>query len=381
MSDDDRVPAPGSDEHRYRSTLDSLLEGFQIIGHDWAYLYVNPAAARHGRQSPQELQGRKIWEAYPGIEETPLFAVLKRCMTDRRAASLENFFTFPDKTSRWFEIRVEPVPEGLCVHSIDIQHRKSAETALRQLNKELEQRVAARTRELQEVNEELEAFGYSVSHDLQAPLRHIGGFAGLLSERAQSGLDEQSQHYLKRIIEASRRMGSLIDDLLTFSRIGRAPIQKRPISLTDVVHEAQAQVAQDRAGTDIVWTVGQLPTVPADSGLMHVVFVNLLSNAVKFSRSRTPPRIEVSASRDETKGEIVIAVRDNGVGFEMRYADKLFGVFQRLHTEAEFEGNGIGLATVRRIIARHGGRVWAEGVVDQGATVYLALPLQGAGSG
>jgi PAS domain S-box-containing protein len=366
-------PASGADLP-FRSTLDHLLEGFQIIAHDWSYLYVNPAAARHGRRTPEELHGRKMWEAYPGIQDTPLFAVLTRCMRERTATSFENQFTFPNGTTRWFELRVVPVPEGLCVHSFDIQARKDADAALRRLNHELETRVAARTRQLTATNEELEAFSYSVSHDLRAPLRDIDTFVGELRQRGAASLDAESLGLLNRMSEAVDRMGRLMDDLLQFSRMGREALRKQRIRLEDAVGKAREQVSRNAGDRDIRWSIGSLPEVDADPALLHLALVNIFENAVKFTRGRSPARIDVSARSEEVLGEIVLAVHDNGVGFDSRSAGRLFGVFQRLHADAGFEGTGIGLANVRRIVSRHGGRTWAEGTVDGGATFYLALP-------
>ena len=366
-------PASGA-ELPFRSTLDHLLEGFQIIAHDWTYLYVNPAAARHGRRSPEELHGRKMWEAYPGIQDTPLFVVLSRCMRERTATSFENQFTYPNQTTRWFELRVVPVPEGLCVHSFDIQSRKDADAALRRLNQELETRVAARTRQLTATNEEIEAFSYSVSHDLRAPLRDIDAFVRALRERAASALDGEALDLLNRTAEAVGHMGRLMDDLLQFSRMGREALRKQRVGLGDAVRKAMEQVSRNQGDRDIKWTIATLPDVDADPALLHLALVNIFENAVKFTRGRSPARIDVSGQCDEVVGEVVLAIHDNGIGFDSRSAGRLFGVFQRLHADAGFEGTGIGLANVRRIVSRHGGRTWAEGTVDGGATFYIALP-------
>jgi signal transduction histidine kinase len=362
-------------DHPLRSTLDHLLEGFQIIAPDWTYRYVNPAAARHGRRTPDELHGRKMWDVYPGIQDTPLFAVLSRCMRERTATSFENQFTFPDQATRWFELRVVPVPEGLCVHSFDIQARKDADAALRRLNQELESRVAARTSQLRLLNEELEAFSYSVSHDLRAPLREIARDVESLRVLVGPTAGEEAQSLLRHAMDAAARMERLIDDLLSFSRVGREPLRKRRVDLADVVRRAQDEAARAAGGVrQVVWSVGQLPTVDADPALLHLAMVNLLSNALKFTEGRAPARIEISARSDEMAGEVVVAVRDNGIGFDASHAHRLFGVFQRLHAESAFPGSGIGLANVRRIIARHGGRTWADGAANAGATFYITLP-------
>jgi PAS domain S-box-containing protein len=253
-----------------------------------------------------------------------------------------------------------------------LEDQKRAEEEVVKLNAELEQRVSQRTSQLESVNKELEAFSYSVSHDLRAPLRHVNGYAELLSEQCQKELPEKGLHYLEEIIDSIRQMGVLIDDLLKFSRSGRVEMRESIIDMNRIVEEVSERLRQDNPQRNIEWSIAQLPSVRCDNAMMHLVWENLLSNAVKFTRTRKMARIEIGV-REENK-EFVFFVRDNGVGFDMQYAQKLFGVFQRLHSTAEFEGTGIGLANVHRIIARHGGRTWAEAEQDKGATFYFSLP-------
>jgi len=229
-----------------------------------------------------------------------------------------------------------------------------------------------RTRdELQAANKELEAFAYSVSHDLRAPLRHMAGFAELLQKRASSVLDDKSQRHMTMILESAKRMGSLIDDLLAFSRIGRVESQMTLVNLDQLVKEVVTEVRQETAGREIVWRIGSLPSCYGDRSMLRIVLVNLVSNAIKFTRQRELAQIEIGCT-DGNEHEVVVFIRDNGTGFDMQYVNKLFGVFQRLHHADEFEGTGIGLATVQRIISRHGGTVRAEGTLDQGATFYFS---------
>jgi PAS domain S-box-containing protein len=251
--------------------------------------------------------------------------------------------------------------------------RVRAEETVRQLNQELEQRVHDRTAQLEAVNKELEAFSYSVSHDLRAPLRHIDGFAELLRQQSASELGATGQRYLKTISDASKRMGALIDDLLVFSRMGRAELRRKKFSTDELVAEVIGEMAEDLSGRVIKWDIGRLPDVNADRSMLKQVWVNLISNAVKYSRQRDEAQIEIKGESNGS-GDLEFSVRDNGAGFDMAYAEKLFGVFQRLHQAEEFEGTGIGLANVRRIILRHGGRTWAEGKVNAGATFYFTLP-------
>jgi len=251
----------------------------------------------------------------------------------------------------------------------EVEHRMHREEEVRRLNQELAHRAA----ELEVTNKELESFAYSVSHDLRAPLRHIGGYAELLQKQASSLLDDKSHRYVKTILESSKRMGALIDDLLAFSRIGRAEAKMTAVSLEQLVKEAVAEVAQETSGRDIDWKIGAFPVCYGDRSMLKLVLINLIANAVKFTRARTRAEIEIGCV-DRTGNEVELYVRDNGAGFDMQYANKLFGVFQRLHPTEEFEGTGIGLATAQRIVHRHGGKIRAEGAVDQGATFYFSLP-------
>jgi len=227
--------------------------------------------------------------------------------------------------------------------------------------------------QLEESAEEMEAFAYSVSHDLRAPLRHMDGYLTLLSKRSYSMLDNPAKHYVDCALEASQRMGTLIDELLQFSRLGRAEMQKVPVDLNAIVVQMRRELEPATRGRTIQWHLNPLPKVAADTGMMRQVIENLLANAIKFTRNCATADIEIG-SRTAANDEVVLFVRDNGAGFDMRYYEKLFQVFQRLHGEQEFEGTGIGLANVRRVVERHGGRVWAEGAVGVGATFYFSLP-------
>ncbi len=278
--------------------------------------------------------------------------------------TFENRYRTKDGTYRWLQWRAVAVPERQTIYSAarDVTEDK-------RIAAELERRAT----ELAALNTELEMFSYSVSHDLRAPLRHVQGFAALLAKSPTAKLAETDRRWLATIDAAAMRMARLIDDLLTLSRTGRAALRKTPVAVATLIREARDELITDPNSARVTWVIDDLPTVVADPSLLRLVFVNLLSNALKYTRLQ-PDAVITIGTAPGGDGESVVFVRDNGVGFDMKYADKLFGVFQRLHADTQFEGTGIGLANVRRIVQRHGGRTWAEAEVDRGATFFVALP-------
>lgn len=282
-----------------------------------------------------------------------------------------------DGTLYWVDTTIVPFlnghgkPRQYIAIRADITDRKQAEEEIRTLNAELEARVARRTAELEAANKELEAFSYSVSHDLRAPLRAINGFTRIVLDEFGKQLPEEGKKYLERVREGGRRMGALIDDLLKFAQLSRQPLALQGVDMAQLVRETLAELNPAAGGRHIETRIAELPACQGDPALLKQVWVNLLSNAIKYTRDRMPAVVEVGSEQDN--GRCVYFVRDNGVGFNMKYAGKLFGVFQRLHGPDEFEGTGVGLAIVQRVVCRHGGRVWCAAEPDRGATFYFTL--------
>lgn len=495
----ERTLAIKKSEERYRSTLDNLMEGCQIVDSDYRYVYVNDVAARQGQSTKEELLGYTMMEKYPGIETTLMFTKLRECMISRHPQQMENEFLFKDGTNGCFSLSFEPVAEGVFMLSSDISEHKRAEKAhieseerlslfvdnlsdyaivfldivgnitrwntgaqriklyhsdeiigknfsvfftepdqqnnkpqimlskaksdgqsldegwrvrkdgslfwasvtivslkkndgthygftkithdlterklaeeeFKKLNETLEQKVIDRTSQLEVVNKELEAFTYSVSHDLRAPLRAINGYAKILQEDYATKLDVDGINSLIAIMKNSKRMGELIDDLLAFSRLGRKVVPTSEINMNVLVKSVREDEMIGNSNK-IEFEIHELLPAKGQQVLIKQVLVNLISNAIKFSKYKPKTRIEIGSYYKDNL--VIYYIKDNGAGFDMQYYDKLFGVFQRLHSQEEFEGTGIGLAIIQKIIQRHNGTVWAESKLNEGSCFYFSLP-------
>ncbi len=341
------------------------------------YVIVNSTTASIIGKPVEEILGRNDTELFPPFLVPSIMDIDRRIMTTGEAQIFEedvptggNLRTYLTAKSVWRDIQGNII--GLIGVAKDISDRKRAEQEIRELNENLERRVVERTAELEAANKELEAFSYSVSHDLRAPLRAVDGFSKALLERYVDNLDDKGKHYLQRIRTGTQRMGELIDDLLALSRVTRTQMRRTAVDLSALAGEIAAELHSTQPERQVEFAIAPGLVADGDISLLRVVLENLLNNALKFTSAHTQTRIEFGAIL-QADAKLAYFVKDNGAGFDMAYVNKLFGAFQRLHTTSQFPGTGIGLATVQRIIHRHGGRVWAEGAVEQGATFYFTL--------
>ena len=370
-----------------RKRVEAERERFFVLSRDLlcivdakgCFKRINPSWEHTLGYSSEELMSRPVLDFVHPDDLERTRAERARLAAGHEMVGFENRYLCKDGSYRWLRWNARITSDEHLVYASahDVTDQHVAAERIHSLNADLANRAA----QLEAANLELESFSYSVSHDLRAPLRHIDGFASLLAKRAHDMLDAEGRRYVATISQSAKRMGALIDDLLAFSRIGRVPLCMETFRHDALLAEVIANGRHDTDGRAINWDIARLPDVRADAAMLRQVWANLIENAVKYSSKTAAPRITIASRDDLGAGEIVFFIRDNGVGFDMAYAEKLFGVFQRLHSHTDFEGTGIGLANVRRIVARHGGRTWAEARVDEGATFYFSLPRSNSSSG
>jgi signal transduction histidine kinase len=360
-------------EARYHGALDTLMEGCLIIGPDWRYLYVNPTAAAQGRRTVGELVGHTMEEAFPGIEETGIFAALRTSMVDRVTQRLESGFAFPDGSTVTFDLSIHPIPEGVFALTMDVTERKRSEEAVALLNREL----AAQVQELAQANEEMEAFLYSVSHDLAAPLVSVEGMAGMLVRDCGGQLGPEGLRRLERIRVNVERLQGLLNDLLELSRVGRMDTTTTAADLSRVTQEVLELLEGEIAAAGAQVVVAGAPGLPVQANARRLtqVMQNLIGNAVKYGRGASGPRIEVGWA---DRGDMVeVWVSDHGPGIPPEHQERIFRPFHRLAAAAGTAGTGMGLAIVKKAVEFHGGKVWVESRPGAGTTFCFTLPKAG----
>jgi len=350
------------------TTLESLTDAFFTVDRQWRFTYVNAEAERIMNQSRAQLLGVEMWKAFPDMRNSEFVEPYRRAMNGNEVVQFEAHYA---PAGAWAQVKVYPSPQGLAIYAKDVTDRVHAHREILRLNAELEERVISRTAQLESANRELEAFSYSIAHDLRAPLGSIDGFSRMLEHNAGGALGDRERHYLKRIRAGVKQMADLTDGLLALANLSRADLREDEVDLAELVRETADRCRERWPDRCVQLEIADHLDVRGDTRLLAQVMANLVGNAWKFTAGREHARIEVG--QELQGGRTVFFVRDNGAGFDMAYSSRMFEAFQRLHTSAEFEGTGIGLAIVHKIVERHGGTIWCEAAPDQGATFYFTL--------
>jgi PAS domain S-box-containing protein len=356
-------------EEKYR-IFDHMIEGVQILNFDLIYIYVNDTVETQGKYSKEELLGHSMIEKYPGIETTEMFRSIQQCMKEHITHQMVNEFDFPDGSKGYFELRMQPVPEGVLILSFDITQQKQAEQFLVDTNRVLEEKVQQRTQALTAKNKEMEQFSYIASHDLQEPIRTVTNYIGVLKEDYGELLDGNAMKYLNAMNKAAERMSTLVIALLDYSRLGR----NRELCLaecSDLVVHVLADLEHMIRSSGVVIHVGSMPALNVYEAEMRQLFQNLVTNAIKFRRTEVTSQIDISCEDLGTYWKFF--VKDNGIGIAPQYYERIFQIFHKLHSSDEYEGSGIGLANCKKIVELHGGEIFVESTLNEGSTFSFTI--------
>lgn len=352
------------------TVFDTLGFGVQVMDRDWRYLYLNDVVVAQAGFTREELLGNRFPDMYPGVEETQLFAAIRTCVEEQRPTGTTNDFVFPDGSRRYFELQLHPIPEGVLIFSQDVTETTVKQLILEKHADELEDLVTERTALLSSQNRELMQLNYLVSHDLQAPLRTIRGFAELLLEDHSAELGDDGHEHLRRIANAGARLQGVVAGILRHGRIGK-DAEPEEVDLGILVDDVRSDLQETLESRGGAVEIGDLPTITGLPSPLRTLFQNLIENGLKYSRFGVPPQVQVSA--EDIDGTWHFAVRDNGQGIEPRFQKRVFDMFERLHRQDEVEGNGLGLAHCEKVVGLHGGRIWLESTPGEGTTFYFTL--------